>query len=108
MARDEILWRRIDGFGVGTWDLDLETWDLVWSDTTRDLFGVARDQAVTYELFLSLLADEDRARTAAAVQAVAATGGRFDVSVKLRGGNPQWIRARASVVDDRAGTARHL
>jgi two-component system, LuxR family, sensor kinase FixL len=110
MARHETLWRRIDGFGVGTWDLDLETWDLVWSDTTRDLFGVARNQAVTYELFLSLLDDQDRARTAAAIQDVTSNGGQFDVSVKLRGasGNPQWIRARAGLIDDDAGAARHL
>ena len=50
------MWLRAEGFGVGTWDLDLATRDLAWSATTRSLFGVAADQPVTYELFLSLLA----------------------------------------------------
>jgi two-component system, LuxR family, sensor kinase FixL len=110
IARDENLWRRLDGFGVGTWDLDLETHDLVWSNTTRSLFGIARDQAVTFELFLSLLAPDDRLRTEQAIKTVADDGGQFDVSVRLRGvgGNPQWIRARAGVVDEGGGAARHL
>jgi two-component system sensor kinase FixL len=107
-AQDDNPWRRIDGFGVGTWDLDLTTRDLAWSDTTRALFGVAHGQAVTYELFLSLLEPTDRARTEQAIENAIAHGGRFDVAVRLRqaGGRPQWIRARAGVVED--GTARHL
>jgi two-component system sensor kinase FixL len=109
-ARDENLWRQIDGFGVGTWDLDLRTRHLVWSNTTRDLFGVARDQAVTYELFLSLLAPTDRARIEQEIETVARSGGRFDISVKLRSAsdNSQWIRARAGLIDDGAGAVPHL
>ncbi|MBV9984266.1 MAG: PAS domain S-box protein [Bradyrhizobium sp.] len=110
LARDDSSWRRIDGFGVGTFDLNLETHRLVWSDTTRDLFGVARDQVVTYELFLSLLEPRDRARIEQEIKTVAKSGGRFDVSIKLRGqaDNPQWVRARAGVVDEGGATARHL
>jgi len=33
----------MEGFGVGTWDLDLSTRKLEWSDTTRSLFGIAHD-----------------------------------------------------------------
>jgi len=109
-ARDKNLRLRFEGFGVGTWDLDLETRDLVWSRTTRDLFGIERDQLVTYELFLSLLEPRDRARIEQEIKTVAGSGGRFDVSIRLRGltDNPQWIRARAGVVDDGSGAARHL
>src|SRR5579859_801455 len=52
--RDEHLRLRIEGFGVGTWDLDLTTQKLEWSDTAKSLFGVARDQPISYRLFLSL------------------------------------------------------
>ena len=109
-ARDKNLRLRFEGFGVGTWDLDLETRDLVWSRTTRDLFGIGRDQVVTYELFLSLLEPRDRARIEQEIRTVAGSGGRFDVSIRLRdaAGNPQWVRARAGVVDDGSGAARHL
>src|SRR5580692_4114801 len=109
-ARDKNLRLRFEGFGVGTWDLDLETRDLVWPRTTQDLFGVGRDQVVTYELFLSLLEPRDRARIEQEIKTVARTGGQLDVSIKLHdsAGNPQWLRARAGVVDDGSGAARHL
>jgi two-component system sensor kinase FixL len=109
-ARDENLRLRVEGFGVGTWDLDLTTRVLVWSETTRSLFGVTRDQPVTYELFLSLLEPEDRPRTEQAIKSVVETRGGFDVSFKVRklAGAGQWIRARAGLIKDEAGAARHL
>jgi two-component system sensor kinase FixL len=109
-ARDANLRLRVEGFGVGTWDLDLSTRDLAWSETTRSLFGIPRDQVVTYELFLSLLEPADRARTEQAIRSVVETGGGFDVSFKVRkvAGGEQWIRARAGLIKDETGSARHL
>jgi two-component system, LuxR family, sensor kinase FixL len=57
----------------------------VWSNTTRSLFGVPPNQSVTYELFLSLLEPTDRVRTERAITKVAENGGRFDVSMQVRG-----------------------
>ena len=91
---------QMEGFGVGTWDLDLSTRELQWSDATRSLFGIARDKPVTYELFLSLLEPKDRERTEQAIRRVVASGGNFDVSFRV-GGRPgpgQWIRARGGLV----------
>ncbi len=101
---------RIEGFGVGTWDLDLETGALDWSETARSLFGVERDRPITYELFLSLLEPQDRDRVDRAIRAAAAGGGNLDVSFKvtIASGRVQWIRARGGLVKDEAGTARHL
>ena len=84
-VRNEHLRLRIEGFGVGTWDLDLSTQELEWSDTTRSLFGVTRDTPVTYELFLSLLEPRDRERTEQAIKRIAEIGGSFDVSFKVGG-----------------------
>jgi two-component system, LuxR family, sensor kinase FixL len=100
----------MEGFGVGTWDLDLSTRELEWSDTTRSLFGVAREQPITYEMFLSLLEPSDRDRTDQAIQKIAETGGNLDISFRVGGkpGNSQWIRARGGVVKDEAGVPRHL
>jgi two-component system, LuxR family, sensor kinase FixL len=110
VARDDNPSPRVEGFGIGTWDLDLKTRELVWSNTTRSLFGVPPNQSVTYELFLSLLEPTDRVRTERAITKVAENGGRFDVSMQVRGagGRNQWIRARAGLVDGAAGAARHL
>ena len=109
-SRGEHFRVRIEGFGVGTWDLDLATMELEWSDVARNLFGVARDQSVTWELFLSRLEPKDRARVEQSIGGVAETDGGFDVSFKLAGvnGRGRWIRARAGLIKDEAGIARHL
>jgi two-component system sensor kinase FixL len=97
---------RIEGFGVGTWDLDLGTWEFEWSDVARSLFGVAPDQPITYEAFLALLAPKDRERTEREINRVIKGGGGFDISFEVGGG--QWIRARAGLIKDEAGVCRHL
>lgn len=91
--RNEHLRLRIEGFGVGTWDLDLTTQKLQWSDTTKDIFGVARDQPITYGLFLSLLDPVDRERTEEAIKKVAESGEKMDVSFRIggRAGSGHWI-----------------
>jgi two-component system sensor kinase FixL len=109
-GRGEHFRVRIEGFGVGTWDLDLQTRELDWSDTARRLFGVDREQRVTYELFLSRLEPNDRERVGQAVKQVSERGGAFDLSFRVSGdsGGGHWIRARAGLIRDEAGTARHL
>jgi two-component system sensor kinase FixL len=107
-GRGEHFRVRIEGFGVGTWDLDLRTRELEWSETARILLGVEKDQPASYELFLSRLDIEDRARVDDAIHRVSEHGGGFDVSFKVGFGRGQWIRARAGVVRDDAGSARHL
>lgn len=52
-VRDERFRLGIEGSGIGTWDLDLSTQRLLWSSTTRALFGVPRELPLTYNLFLS-------------------------------------------------------
>ena len=101
---------RIEGFGVGTWDLDLTTRELEWSETARMLLGIERDQPASYGLFLSRLAPADRERVESAIKQVAEHGGGFDVSFRIAGTSEQgkWIRARAGLIRDEAGVARHL
>jgi two-component system, LuxR family, sensor kinase FixL len=100
----------MEGFGVGTWDLDLSTRELQWSDTTRSLFGIEGDEPVTYELFLSLLDPPDRERADKAIARVVETGGNLDISFRIgrHSGPGQWIRTRGGLVKDEDGVPRHL
>lgn len=109
-GRGERFRVRIEGFGVGTWDLDLTTRELDWSDTAKALLGIERDQPASYELFLSRLQPADRERVESAIKRVSERGGGFDVSFKVANGsgNGQWIRARAGLIRDEDGAARHL
>src|SRR3954451_5329788 len=109
-GRGEHFRVRIEGFGVGTWDLDLKTLELEWSETARILFGIESGQSVSYALFLSRLEPNDRERIESAIRHVSERGGSFDVSFRVAGalGRTQWIRARAGLIRDDAGAARHL
>lgn len=109
-GRGERFRVRIEGFGVGTWDLDLATRELDWSDTARALLGIERDQPASYELFLSRLQPTDRERIENAIKRVSERGGSFDVSFRVANaaGSGQWIRARAGLIRDEVGAARHL
>jgi two-component system sensor kinase FixL len=109
-AGNEHFRLRIERFGAGTWDLDLLTRELEWSDTTRSLFGVAPDTPVTYELFLSLLEPKDRERTELAIKQVVELDGKFDLAFKVGGsqGAGRWVRSRGGLIKDAAGVARHL
>ncbi|MDN3274234.1 sensor protein FixL [Frankia sp. RB7] len=101
---------RIEGFGVGTWDLDLTTRELEWSETARMLLGVERGQPASYDLFLSRLEPEDRAHVETAISQISERGGGFDVSFRIArtSDRGKWIRARAGLIRDDAGVARHL
>lgn len=100
----------MDGFGVGTWNLDLLTRELEWSETTRSLFGVASETPVSYQHFLSLLEPADRDRTDQAINKVAGIGGTLDISFRVSGRlkSGQWIRLRGGLIRDEAGVPRDI
>jgi len=109
-VRDERFRLGIEGSGLGTWDLDLSTKELIWSATTRRLFGYSDKDAVSYDLFLSLLEPGDRERTQQAIRRSIETGHYFDVSFRLTrtSGLTHWVRTRGSLVRDENGAPRHL
>ncbi|MBR1217787.1 PAS domain S-box protein [Bradyrhizobium sp. U87765 SZCCT0131] len=99
--------RGIDQSGVGLWEFDFATQRLSWSDTTRRLFGIAGDAPLTYALFLSLLAPDDRQRTEQAVERLRASDGNFDLQYRINnapGGH--WVRVQGALTRDAAGQRR--
>jgi two-component system sensor kinase FixL len=110
LFRDDELQRGIDKSGVGIWDLDLSTRKLFWSSPTHRLFGVPENAPVSYDLFLSLLLPEDRARTESAIQRSIKTGCRFDIQYRIRGtpAGSRWVRARGGLVINDDGVPRRL
>jgi len=109
-VRDERFRLGIEGAGIGIWDLDLSTHRLLWSKTTRKLFGVPNELSLTYELFLSLLEPRDREPTDQAVKRSVETGSSFDMQYQVVGPTrlSHWVRARGSVIKDEQGLPRHL
>lgn len=108
--RDDRFRLGIEGAGIGIWDLDLSTHRLLWSNTTRMLFGVPKELPLTYESFLSLLEPRDRERTDQAVKRSVETGCRFDMQYHVEGRSQshRWVRARCSIVRNEQGVPSHL
>jgi two-component system, LuxR family, sensor kinase FixL len=108
--RNERFQLGIEGSGIGVWDLDLATHQLLWSNTTRGLFGVPDDLPLTYELFLSLLDPEERERTRQAIAQSVETGCGFDVQYRVNGQSQSrhWVRARGSIVKGEQEGPGHL
>jgi two-component system sensor kinase FixL len=90
----------IEGSGVGTWDFEFSTRALIWSNTTRKLFGVAPETPVDFDFFLSLLDSQDRDRTAKAIQASIETGSNFDVQYRVHRHTDagHWVRTLGAIV----------
>jgi len=109
LARDRRLQQGIDNYGVGSWEMNLATRDLVWSATTRRLFGIGPDAPIDFDGFLALVDPEDRDRVAQAVQRSIDRGENIDIMFRVtdRGQPGHWLRGRGGLVRE-DGTAGYL
>ena len=62
LRQEETLRLAIDAADVGTWDLNVETGELVWSDRCYQMLGVPVGEIVTAEIFLSCVHPSDVGR----------------------------------------------
>jgi PAS domain S-box-containing protein len=99
---EERLRIAIEGASIGNWDWNIETGQLDWSERCRAMFGLSPDSPLSYEVFLSALHPEDRARTDQAVQEAIANGTNYDIEYRTvwPDGSLHWIHARGLVIYD--------
>src|SRR5689334_13251056 len=95
---------------MGSWDLDLTTKELTWSEAACNLFGISSRDPVSYDRLLSLLEPNDRQRIERAIRQALEAGIPFDLSYELMrtSGSTHWVRARGSVIRGQDGTPRYL
>lgn len=84
--------------GLGTWDYNLMTGELIWDDRCRELFGVLPGTPVNWDLFVSGLHQDDRQVALEGVeQALAGINeGQYDIqyrTVGLHDNQERWVRA---------------
>ncbi len=90
---------------IGTWELDLEKDELMWTEQNYRNFGVANGTAANYELFLDRVHPADRAyvhqKWMAALQHEP-----YDIEHRiLVDGKIRWVREKAEVEFDENGNA---
>jgi len=88
---------------TGSWRLNVHRNELLWSDETYRVFGIARGMPMTYELFLAAVHPADREyvdrRWVAALR-----GETYDIEHRiLADGKLKWVREKAELEFDDAG-----
>lgn len=102
MAEEELR-LAIESAHLGTWDYNLLSGELGWSDRTKELFGLPASAPVDYSVFLQCLHPDDREATNQAVRAVMQSGstGQFHHEYRTVGvtddGHLRWLRSNGHV-----------
>ena len=106
----ERLQTAVDAAGMGTWDFNPLTGDLVWSDRCKEIFGIPRAEDVTYARFLENVHPDDRGPTQAAVDRALDPSGSGTYAIEYRtrwnapGQPPRWAHATGRAFFDEART----
>ena len=97
----------INAAGVGTWDWDIESGELIWSDRNREMFGLPPGTKVTYEKFLRALHPDDREKIDLAVKNTLEKGKKYDVEMRAvwPDGSIHWNASRGQAYFDASGRA---
>lgn len=110
-AIEERLSKTQEGFrlaeeaaSVGTWDLDLTTGKLSWSDSMRRLIGAAPDLEPTYEAFLEWVHPDDRGRLDKTIKEAFAGGTELEAQYRVCvDGVESWMESRGRTLVDATG-----
>lgn len=105
--REERLRLAVEGAEMGTWDWDMQSGELAWSDRCRAIFGFSPDEPMSYERFLERVHPEDRSRVDHAVRATLEGLSSYDIEYRIiwPNGQVRWIAAKGSCFF--SGSARH-
>ena len=90
---------------IGSWDIDIDSNLIIWTDETYKIFGVPIGTKVTYDIFIEIVHPEDRELVNQQWQA-AMVGEPYDVEHRLLvHGETKWVRQKAEVEFDETGKA---
>ena len=108
---DERLRRSQEFANIGTWDWNLRTGELYWSEHIPVLFGhPSGGLATSYENFIQAVHPDDRQAVNAAVQASVERDIPYDIEHRVvwPDGTVRWLEEKGAVVRDAAGQPRNM
>jgi len=92
--------------GLGSWDYELATNTMRWSDGMYHLFGLPVGSAVAPATYLTVVVPEHRVRAKQLVRRLTAAAGDFEETLRLRvGDRVKTVRMRIVVFHDGQGQA---
>jgi PAS domain S-box-containing protein len=93
---------------AGSWDWDIRTGDLYWSDQIEPIFGFERGEfGATYEAFLECVHPEDRQDVVDSVNACIEQGEEYAIDHRIvwPDGTVHWVSETGDAIRDQAGKA---
>ena len=111
MESEQRLQRSQEFANIGTWDWNIESGELYWSERIWALFGYDRSNTqTTYENFLAAVHPEDRNNLEQAVMRCVEHGEEYDIKHRVvwPDGSVHWLHEKGDVVRDRNGRASHM
>lgn len=96
---------------IGTWDWNIRTGELLWSQRIAPLFGYPEGKLeTTYENFLNAVHPDDRQMVIDAVQACVEDGVKYGIEHRCvwPDGTVRWLHETGDVVRDRNGTPANM
>ncbi len=97
----------VDAAGMGEWDWDIVTGEIVWSRQCRLLYGLPPDAPIDFQKFLACLHPEDRDSVEVALKRAVDECGVYDEEKRCiwPDGSVHWTASRAHVLCNGAGRA---
>ncbi len=111
MDNEERLRRSQEYANIGTWDWNIGTGELIWSERIGPLFGYeAGKLETTYENFLNAIHPDDRQLVINAVTDCIENGIEYNIEHRCvwPDGSIHWLLERGDVVRDSEGTPTHM
>jgi len=96
---------------IGTWDWNIQTGDLFWSDRIWPLFGYTKEVTeTTYDNFLNAVHPDDRQSVVDAVNNCVENGADYDIEHRVvwLDGSTHWVHERGDVVRNESGKPLHM
>lgn len=96
---------------IGTWDWNIETGDLFWSERIAPLFGYAPGELeTTYENFINAVHPDDRDKVMGAVTACVEQGIVYDIEHRVMwpDGSVHWVQEKGDVIRNEHGQPVHM
>ena len=109
-ASEERLQHALAVGRMGTWERDLRTGEMIWDDRDFEIFGIAKDGAISRDLFLARVHPADLPVMEGAISRYERDGQDYQCEFRfLRpDGKMIWLSAHGGLRRDAKGVATHL
>jgi len=96
---------------IGSWDWDISTGDLIWSEQIEPMFGFGRGEfGATYTAFLDSVHPDDRQHVSNSVNACVEDGKDYAIEHRIirPDGTVRWVSETGDVIRDESGKALRM